>query len=674
MGTRLALTLLALAVMAACRPEGPPDCDDEDTAIGPGRPETCDGADNDCDTVIDEPDAVDAVLWYADADGDGYGREDSTTRACTQPNGYAPQAGDCDDTDPDVNPGGAETCDGQDEDCDGVIDENPVDAGRVYRDADGDGYGDDAVSMITCNAPSGFVVGGGDCDDGDPAIHPDALELCNLLDDDCDGDADEGDDLDGDGVAVCDCDETDPYVHPGAEEACGHSLDDDCDGYPMECGVSGTLLASEADGVIYGGYDYYAYGSVAVGDVDGDGEAEVLLGEPTDTGWDGVGHLFLDPVFGEHHQDEAPVHLVRPASGDLASTEQAAVVALGDLDVDGFDDVLLGDAGSYGWSGGGAVLLFYSPLLGEEDISLADATLQSTEEDDAFSDSLVTGDLTGDGVGDVIVGAPGLYGHAAIDGSVYVFAGPPMGTLSPADAAVTLHGESGSQAGVSATGDVDGDGLDDLLVGAPSCADGDGDPPGAAYLLLGPLAGDLDLADAPVRLLGTMTEGNIGTRVDLGDLDGDGLPDLLLQNCDTSCGVEVLNGRASVEAWEDATPSATLLGDSDHSLGFQSALADLDADGHADMVTGAFLGCADEHWCFYCCDFAAYVYSGPVEGTLEVTDATARTDNEQGSMGGALASRDLNGDGADDLVWSWWTWYESYRGIIQTDIFYGGAP
>ncbi len=99
------------------------DCDDSLASIYPGADEYCDEVDNDCDDVIDE-DVVDGLVYYRDADGDGYGSEDATLEACTLPDGYSASMGDCDDADASLNPDEAEECfDGDDNNCDGEIDE-----------------------------------------------------------------------------------------------------------------------------------------------------------------------------------------------------------------------------------------------------------------------------------------------------------------------------------------------------------------------------------------------------------------------------------------------------------------------------------------------------------------------------------------------------------------------
>jgi len=121
------------------------------------------------------------------------------------------QGVDCDDQDPAVYPGALETCNGSDDDCDGDTDEDVKNT--YYEDADSDSYGNSSLTTQACNPPSGYVEDSSDCNDVDDAVSPDALEICNDRDDDCDSDVDDRDesvtgqptwyyDGDGDGYGV----------------------------------------------------------------------------------------------------------------------------------------------------------------------------------------------------------------------------------------------------------------------------------------------------------------------------------------------------------------------------------------------------------------------------------------------------------------------------------------
>lgn len=177
----------------------------------------------------------------AECDDDFDGDEDG--------DGYKPGEGDCDDTDPKINPGATELCDGIDNNCEGTIDE-----GEWFPDVDGDGYGYGAASTAPdCAAGELAADDGRDCDDLDPAINPRASEVCNGIDDDCDGEIDDGAtthwyaDSDGDGygefmvrIDACeapggfvadatDCDDTNPSINPSFPEVCD-GVDNNCDG------------------------------------------------------------------------------------------------------------------------------------------------------------------------------------------------------------------------------------------------------------------------------------------------------------------------------------------------------------------------------------------------------------------------------------------------------------
>ncbi|MBX7190794.1 MAG: choice-of-anchor D domain-containing protein [Sandaracinaceae bacterium] len=235
------------------------DCNDAVRGASPSGTEVCNGIDDDCDGNVDEEVQV---LVYRDLDGDGRGDATSPLRACAVTPGYSVFDDDCDDTDANRSPLLFEACDGVDNDCDGTPD--PADAPTItswYEDSDGDGFGNPSVVVEACARPGdGYSLQGRDCDDADPARHPRMRELCNAIDDDCNGLADfalgegdfEDDDHDGHADARCspapvdpDCDDRDATTSAGGEEICD-GRDNDCDTRVDE-GVGMTLFYRDDD-------------------------------------------------------------------------------------------------------------------------------------------------------------------------------------------------------------------------------------------------------------------------------------------------------------------------------------------------------------------------------------------------------------------------------------------
>lgn len=220
------------AMIEACsQPEGSVanqnDCDDQNPDVFPGRVEECDGVDNNCNDEIDEDTGS---IFYTDLDGDGYGSLEAI-QACTLEEGYSENSEDCDDTDAQINPDL-----------------------QWFLDHDGDGFGDEAFTITQCLAPEGYVSNDEDCNDDDEEIHPNTIWYA---------------DIDGDGYGASwmltqcaqpeqfvrgngDCDDTQPLAWTGAAEVCD-GVDNDCNGAVDE----GVLLLWYLD------YDQDGYGDDA---------------------------------------------------------------------------------------------------------------------------------------------------------------------------------------------------------------------------------------------------------------------------------------------------------------------------------------------------------------------------------------------------------------------------
>lgn len=374
---------------------------------------------------------------------------------------------DCDDADPRVNPGRVEVCDGVDDDRDGRVDDEDGDldlatAGAWCQDQDGDGYGDPDTLVTACAAPSGSVADCTDCVDTNRSIFPGAIR----------------DDWE-------------------------NGYDDDCDGYVDEGAVYLGDFALWTWGVkLTGGYDGTGTAVAGAGDLDGDGHTDLLVGVSLNEDGGpgaGAGYVLYGPLE-EGERSLATADLVILGAQGHGLGERVA--GAGDVDDDDRDDLLLGCPGC---DAEGSVWLVYGPAPAASELAATGLRIVGERPRDEAAVPSGAGDLDGDGRDDVLVGAPGSDGGAAGNGVVYVLCDLPRGpgVVSLADASAALGGEGAGDAVGTAqagAGDVDGDGHDDVIVGAPTER---GCPaPGAAFLQYGPLAGRTEIADADVRFLG----------------------------------------------------------------------------------------------------------------------------------------------------------------------------
>ncbi len=534
------------------------------------------------------PDLPD-VPWDipGDMDGDGY-RSDHLRRGT-----------DCDDTDPAIYPGATEICDGTDQDCDGEVDE---DAGSSwYPDEDGDGWGAVGVEITACLPEEGYTDTTGDCDDQDPAIHPGALELMDLLDQNCNGYIDE------------------TTVIPSIE---------------LE------RLPSTAPRVL--------------GDINGDGYDDFVVTGTT-------ANLFLGGPRVDTDLDAADAAVrMDPA---ICEGQPGLFTPLGDLDGDGFDDFGYLCRSESGYTG--TFLNVYAGRARFTDFDLSQITscLVSPSADQAITTVAgYAGDLNQDGYDDLVLGLAYDSSGEAEAGRVVVHYGGstwwPLDT-SAADGDLSIAGWAGQHFGVLAenVGDLDHDGFDEIAI-----ADAPSSGRQRLYLFAGAGRATSPLtADDAVAVLYSSTYEQGLYAAFAGDLTGDGTDDLVLSDgyslfmATSESGAWYLDGiMAPLDAVADVQYT---LADDDpewyHHVQLLSG-GDINGDGHDDLIVGTWGGHTTEALAYGSVSVILGVPAIMSESPWPSPSGSAGMCTLEyclvGSPGTFHGAGDFNGDGRSDFL------------------------
>jgi hypothetical protein len=400
------------------------------------------------------------------------------------------------------------------------------------------------------------------------------------------------------------------------------------------------------------GDDDFGWRAVPAGDVNGDSIPDLIVGAPSNDAvadFAGRAYLFYGPLSGNINAADADAIITAEAFGDNLGI---SVASAGDVNNDGFDDVIIGARGNDRRGiQSGRVYLFYGPLSGSLAATDADAIISGAEFNEIGHVVASAGDPNGDGFDDIVIGT--AIAGSSFQGQVFVFNGPLFGerTAASADAVITGSFSNESFGASVASADVNDDGIPDLIAGAPRFPLGGVDT-GRAYVFYGPIAGSMIATDADVIIFGEDLNDGFGTSAaSAGDVNGDGVDDVIV-------GANQLfnegNGKAYVfygplaGSIQAAAADAIMVGEAAQNLfGISVAgVGDFNGDGFDDVLVGAWDNDGGGVR-----SGRAYTFFGPLAGTIAAAEADFIVTGAAGDqLGLSVAGGDLNGDGFGDLI------------------------
>lgn len=530
-----------------------------------------------------------------------------------------------------------------DQDCDGETDEAAGDASVWYPDADSDAFGAAAAAGVrACAPPPDHVENAADCDDADSEVNPAGAEVpYDGVDQDCEGGDEE--DVDGDGfpaieVGGDDCDDGNAEVNTAAAETWANGFTDN------DCDRDDDAVVLEFGANVWAGWragDLQGRRTAALGDLDGDGLADVLVGSEYDaTLGDNSG-----AVYAIRGSPTGSLEVGRALYPDSAGSYFASDVDAGvDATGDGVPDLLVGVVGSTeaagtAWIVDGAAWVD----AGDSAVSAVEDGFVSGSAAGTYGPSSVrfVGDVTGDGVSDIALSeccgtsvGPSSLGRVAIF-SVDGFAG----SVEDADAIIEGPYDLAYIGGeLDPIGDQNGDGLDDLLVSGTN---------GLAAAVVGGAASG-SLADLAISVIYGDVSAAYANARNAGDLDGDGRSDVAILGEDDAGLIYLFTAVGSAPTRALDAPSCVFDWTEGGGVADIVPLGDRDGDGRDELFVPQFYSDSGSQRAWILRG-AAVSYGGLVDAETADLRAVSVVPTAQFGYSAALAG-DVDGDGADDIV------------------------